>query len=117
MIMDADFSHHVSVIISSSLTLLTHPITAKVFDRIHQVRRSFFRSRLADADPRRKQKIDDLDIVTGTRYIAGGGVYGWDLKRKIISRGANLLAKIVLWPGVSDVTGSFRWVQHACSDR
>ena len=57
---------------------------------------------------RRKQKISDLDIVTGTRYISGGGVYGWDLKRKIISRGANLLAKLVLWPGVSDVTGSFR---------
>ncbi|KAL8278975.1 hypothetical protein RQP46_008644 [Phenoliferia psychrophenolica] len=56
----------------------------------------------------RKQKENDLDIVTGTRYISGGGVYGWDLKRKIISRGANLLAKLVLWPGVSDVTGSFR---------
>ena len=58
----------------------------------------------------RKQKEKDLDIVTGARYISGGGVYGWDLKRKIISRGANLLAKLVLWPGVSDVTGSFRSV-------
>jgi hypothetical protein len=37
-------------------------------------------------------------------------VYGWDLKRKVISRGANLLAKIVLGGGVSDVTGSFRCV-------
>ncbi|KAI5478126.1 glycosyltransferase family 2 protein [Pseudohyphozyma bogoriensis] len=55
-----------------------------------------------------KQKAQNLDIVTGTRYIPGGGVYGWDLKRKVISRGANLLAKLVLWPGVSDVTGSFR---------
>ncbi|ORY92444.1 nucleotide-diphospho-sugar transferase [Leucosporidium creatinivorum] len=56
----------------------------------------------------RLQQAKDLDIVTGTRYISGGGVYGWDLKRKLISRGANLLAKLVLWPGVSDVTGSFR---------
>jgi dolichol-phosphate mannosyltransferase len=56
------------------------------------------------------QKALNLDIVTGTRYISGGGVYGWDLKRKVISRGANLLAKLVLWPGVSDVTGSFRFV-------
>lgn len=60
----------------------------------------------------RKQEAKDLDIVTGTRYIPGGGVYGWDLKRKVISRGANLLAKLVLWPGVSDVTGSFRCVHH-----
>lgn len=37
-------------------------------------------------------------------------MYGWDLKRKIISRGANLLAKLALWPRVSDVTGSFRYV-------
>jgi dolichol-phosphate mannosyltransferase len=56
------------------------------------------------------QKKGNYDIVTGSRYIAGGGVYGWDLRRKIISRGANLLAKIALWPGVSDVTGSYRYV-------
>ena len=58
----------------------------------------------------RKQKSRGFDIVTGSRYIAGGGVYGWDLKRKVISRGANLLAKLALWPRVSDVTGSFRCV-------
>jgi len=49
------------------------------------------------------------DIVTGTRYAGqGAGVYGWDLKRKVISRGANLLADTMLRPGVSDLTGSFR---------
>ena len=37
-----------------------------------------------------------------------GGVHGWDLKRKIVSRGANFLADTVLSPGVSDLTGSFR---------
>ena len=48
------------------------------------------------------------DIVTGTRYAGDGGVYGWDLKRKLVSRGANLFADTVLRPGVSDLTGSFR---------
>ncbi|OMJ09916.1 Dolichol-phosphate mannosyltransferase subunit 1 [Smittium culicis] len=56
----------------------------------------------------RKQKERDYDIVTGSRYINGGGVYGWDLRRKLISRGANLLADLMLNPGVSDLTGSFR---------
>ncbi|PVU90940.1 hypothetical protein BB559_004386 [Furculomyces boomerangus] len=56
----------------------------------------------------RKQREKDYDIVTGSRYISGGGVYGWDLKRKMISRGANLLADILLNPGVTDLTGSFR---------
>jgi dolichol-phosphate mannosyltransferase len=35
-------------------------------------------------------------------------VYGWDLKRKLVSRGANFLADTVLRPGVTDLTGSFR---------
>ncbi|POS84558.1 Nucleotide-diphospho-sugar transferase [Erysiphe pulchra] len=48
------------------------------------------------------------DIVTGTRYAGNGGVYGWDLKRKLVSRGANLFADTVLRPGVTDLTGSFR---------
>jgi len=48
------------------------------------------------------------DIVTGTRYSGDGGVFGWDLKRKFVSRGANLFADTVLRPGVSDLTGSFR---------
>lgn len=58
----------------------------------------------------RIQRQGDYDVVTGTRYAQGGSVYGWDLKRKLVSRGANLLAKLALWPGVSDVTGSFRCV-------
>jgi dolichol-phosphate mannosyltransferase len=54
------------------------------------------------------QKEMNYDIVTGTRYIAGGGVYGWDLHRKLISRGANFLAQFLLRPNASDLTGSFR---------
>ncbi|ODQ48758.1 hypothetical protein PICMEDRAFT_70370 [Pichia membranifaciens NRRL Y-2026] len=56
----------------------------------------------------KKQKEGNYDIVTGTRYAGDGGVYGWDLKRKLISRGANFLATVVLRPNVSDLTGSFR---------
>lgn len=56
----------------------------------------------------RRQRRTGCDIVTGTRYAGEGGVYGWDLKRKMVSRGANLVADTVLRPGVSDLTGSFR---------
>ncbi|KAI6175551.1 Dolichol-phosphate mannosyltransferase subunit 1 [Aphelenchoides bicaudatus] len=54
------------------------------------------------------QKSTNADIVTGTRYQPGGGVSGWDIRRKVISRGANFLAQFMLQPGVSDLTGSFR---------
>jgi dolichol-phosphate mannosyltransferase len=56
------------------------------------------------------QQAHGLDIVTGSRYRPGGGVHGWDFKRKLVSRGANMLTYILLDPGVSDVTGSFRYV-------
>nr|CAG4643423.1 EOG090X0B9X [Ilyocryptus agilis] len=55
-----------------------------------------------------KQKEKDYDLVSGTRYSGDGGVYGWDLKRKIISRGANYVTQVLLRPGASDLTGSFR---------
>lgn len=54
------------------------------------------------------QKKDNLDIVTGTRYIGNGGVFGWDFKRKLVSRGANFLSQLLLRPNCSDLTGSFR---------
>lgn len=57
------------------------------------------------------------DIVTGTRYRGDGGVYGWDLKRKLVSRGANLFADTVLRPGVSDLTGSFRLYKRAVLEK
>jgi dolichol-phosphate mannosyltransferase len=54
------------------------------------------------------QEKNNLDIVTGTRYAGDGAVFGWDFKRKLVSRGANFLTQILLRPGVSDLTGSFR---------
>ncbi|ROT64333.1 dolichol-phosphate mannosyltransferase subunit 1 [Penaeus vannamei] len=56
----------------------------------------------------KKQKEGNYDLVSGTRYVGNGGVYGWDLKRKIISRGANYVTQVFLRPGASDLTGSFR---------
>ncbi|XP_015926666.2 dolichol-phosphate mannosyltransferase subunit 1 [Parasteatoda tepidariorum] len=56
----------------------------------------------------KKQKEADYDLVSGTRYSGSGGVNGWDFKRKLISRGANYLTQVLLRPGASDLTGSFR---------
>ncbi|XP_055599543.1 dolichol-phosphate mannosyltransferase subunit 1-like [Uranotaenia lowii] len=54
------------------------------------------------------QQQSNLDVVSGTRYVGDGGVYGWDFKRKLISRGANFLSQLLLRPNASDLTGSFR---------
>ncbi|GKU04191.1 dolichol-phosphate mannosyltransferase [Fusarium langsethiae] len=63
------------------------------------------------------QEKGNYDIVTGTRYAGNGGVFGWDLKRKFVSRGANLFADTVLRPGVSDLTGSFRLYKRAALEK
>ena len=39
---------------------------------------------------------EKADIVVASRYIQGGGVEGWSIIRKIISKGATLIAKILL---------------------
>lgn len=63
------------------------------------------------------QKKNDYDIVSGTRYVGSGGVYGWDFKRKLISRGANFLTQFLLRPRASDLTGSFRlYKKHVLSN-
>lgn len=55
------------------------------------------------------QENQGYDLVSGTRYSGKeAGVYGWDLKRKVISRGANYLTQVLLRPNASDLTGSFR---------
>ncbi len=51
------------------------------------------------------QRETDCDVVLSTRYAQGGGVAGWDVKRVLMSRGANLLANLLLNTGVSDLTG------------
>ncbi|CAF0854402.1 unnamed protein product [Adineta ricciae] len=64
-----------------------------------------------------RQREGDYDIVTGSRYLPGGGVAGWNLKRKIISCGANYLTQLLLRPPISDVTGSFRLYRKSHFDR
>lgn len=44
-------------------------------------------------------------------------MHGWDFKRKLISRGANFLATLLLAPDVSDLTGSYRLYKRAVIER
>uniref|UniRef100_A0A5S6QYF8 Dolichol-phosphate mannosyltransferase subunit 1 n=1 Tax=Trichuris muris TaxID=70415 RepID=A0A5S6QYF8_TRIMR len=55
-----------------------------------------------------EQFAGNFDIVLGSRMLPAGGVYGWGMRRKLVSRGANALADVMLDCKVTDVTGSFR---------
>jgi len=47
-------------------------------------------------------------IVIGSRYCNGGKIVGWAFTRKIISRAANLLAKVLMGFKLRDCTSGFR---------
>jgi dolichol-phosphate mannosyltransferase len=65
-----------------------------------------------------KQREGNYDVVSGSRYIESGGVAGWDLRRKLVSRGANYLATLLLATGgASDLTGSFRLYRKSVLER
>jgi len=48
------------------------------------------------------------DLVIGSRYCKGGKTQGWSFTRKIISRGANAIARGVLGLKLHDCTSGFR---------
>ncbi len=51
----------------------------------------------------------DKDVMIGSRYIPGGGVEGeFNLKRKLMSTGINLYARMFLGLKTKDNSGSFR---------
>lgn len=53
--------------------------------------------------------MDRYDITIGSRYIPGGGVEGeFNFKRKVMSTGINVYAKLLLGLKTKDNSGSFR---------
>jgi dolichol-phosphate mannosyltransferase len=47
-------------------------------------------------------------LVIGSRYVKGGNTVGWGFRRRMLSRGANLYARLMLGSGVRDNTAGFR---------
>ena len=76
--MDADFSHHPRYL----------PDLLAEFDR-------------DDASP-------PADVVVGSRYVRGGGIEGWPLKRHLMSRAINAYSRLFLGLRQRDCSGAFR---------
>ena len=58
--------------------------------------------------PRLIAAAGDADLVLGSRYVEGGGVEGWELHRRLLSRGGCFYARTVLGVPVRDLTGGFK---------
>lgn len=48
------------------------------------------------------------DLANGSRYVPGGDTPDWPWRRKFLSRGGNLYARLMLGIPVRDATGGFR---------
>ncbi len=51
---------------------------------------------------------EKIDVVIGSRYVRGGKVVGWPLRRRVMSRGINLFARLVLRLSTKDNSGAMR---------
>ncbi len=52
--------------------------------------------------------LKGADLVIGSRYVPGGTVVNWPKSRELLSRGANLYARLMLGIQVKDATAGFR---------
>ena len=60
------------------------------------------------AIPKFLEKIQDCDLVLGSRYLHGVTVINWPLRRLFLSYSANLYSRIVTGMSVKDATGGFK---------
>lgn len=58
--------------------------------------------------PRLLAVARDCELVIGSRYVRGGCTVGWDFRRRMLSRGANLYTRMWLSSSIRDNTAGFR---------
>lgn len=51
---------------------------------------------------------ETVDVMIGSRYVAGGAIEGWGIKRHFMSRAVNLYARSMLGLSPRDCSGAFR---------
>jgi dolichol-phosphate mannosyltransferase len=51
---------------------------------------------------------DEADVAIGSRYCPGGGIVGWPLHRRVMSRWNNAASRALLGMPVCDMSGAFR---------
>lgn len=63
-------------------------------------------------DPRHLRTLiaasEHADVVIGSRYVSGGAIVNWPLRRRLLSRFANLYIRLVTRLGPRDCTSGYR---------
>lgn len=69
---------------------------------------------LAGMDPPGQAPVD---VMIGSRYVRGGGIEGWPLKRHLMSRAVNFYARLLLGLAPRDCSGGYRCYRAASLSR
>ncbi|MBC6450668.1 polyprenol monophosphomannose synthase [Actinokineospora xionganensis] len=67
--------------------------------------------------PRLLDALGDADLVLGSRWVTGGKVVNWPIRREILSRGANLYSRLALGAKIHDITGGYRAYRRAVLEK
>ena len=67
--------------------------------------------------PRLLDALAEADAVIGSRWVPGGKVVNWPMRRLVLSRGANLYTRILLGMPIKDATGGYRAYRMTMLDK
>jgi dolichol-phosphate mannosyltransferase len=67
--------------------------------------------------PRLLAATATADLVLGSRWVPGGAVVNWPLRRRLISRAGTTYARLALGLPVRDATGGFRAFRRAALEK
>jgi hypothetical protein len=63
------------------------------------------------------EELSRADVVIGSRYVPGGGIENWNLRRRLLSRFANAYTRTLLRLPVRDCTAGFRGYRREVLER
>jgi dolichol-phosphate mannosyltransferase len=61
--------------------------------------------------------LADADLAIGSRWVPGGSVVNWPLRRELLSRGGNLYVRTLLGIDVRDATAGFRLFRRSALEK
>jgi dolichol-phosphate mannosyltransferase len=67
--------------------------------------------------PRLLDALRDADAVIGSRWVKGGQVMNWPVRRLVLSRGANFYTRVAMGMGIKDATGGYRAYKLSVLDK
>ena len=60
---------------------------------------------------------EGADLVIGSRWVPGGSVVNWPLRREALSRGGNLYVRMLLGISIRDATAGFRVFRRSALEK